>query len=466
MSELREFIIKQRSKGKNDEEIRVKLVDAGWDHIVIHRALAGDYDAVAASSYDEHKDHLTGSQILLVVGLVFIVIATILFVSNSWSDLSALTKFLIIFIPNMLLFAIGKWLSGKEDLVHIKNGVLAVGLVMLPGTIGTFLFQNGIFKELNSTLYLVSLMIPLPAYYYASLFKRQNYGTLLVLLDSIVIFFILNDDKGIDPALTYAITLLMAVGLAVLYMELKERASKIYQGITGYLTVLLFAISITGIILALSKILFEGNRFAADFSVSTYLLVSLLGGFVLGVMTMLIGRYLKPITQLEVGLQRFMMILTLLAIFIPLFNINNNNDRAIYLLIPVCLAGLLVYLGLLLGSKLLYVISIIAGVISILMLVFSGLGDVAIPIIMFIVGFIAIGLSIALAKTGLVGKKMVNEAVAESLGFVTDEQRRSIEHFDDEGSVWAILSKVLFVIVAFVLFFSFIAVISFEGYYY
>ena len=174
---------------------------------------------------------------------------------------------------------------------------------------------------------------------------------------------------------------------------------------------------------------------------------SLLGGFIISIAALSYVKLLKPITKLELEMQRILVIFAVLTIFIPLFSLTDVNT--VYVAIPLVIACVLTYIGYALGSKLLYFMSVVAGLINIFSLLVNASGKIAIPIFLFIFGFIAIGVSIVIAKMGHVGKDVNVEEFTQNIGFVGDQEGRGLSHIVDNGNTFImVFLKIILIILA------------------
>jgi hypothetical protein len=191
--QLREYVAKERARGVDDEQLRQELLSKGWDPIAVHRLVAGE-----ASVKTESQLHLSGTNVLLITGLSLIFIAAVTFIGYSWPQLSPLSRFLLIAIPNFFLFAIGSFLAKGDELKTVKETTHMAAHLMLPITAGVFLYQFGYYEKADALLMAYSVLLALPLSLYAALVKQRSYGALLVTLNLIALAIFLLTDQDLN----------------------------------------------------------------------------------------------------------------------------------------------------------------------------------------------------------------------------------------------------------------------------
>lgn len=383
-NQLDSYISTERAKGLSTDAIRSELLSKGWDSIAVHRAL--NKDTVASV---ENPLHLTGATAILLAGVGLILVAAISFLGYSYPELSPLSRFLLIAVPNFLLFLCGSYLAKGDDLKIVKEATHATGQIMLPITLGVFLYQFGFYNKADALLMAYSVALAFPVYLYSAIKKQHAYGNLLVTLGASAIAVFLLTDTVLDG---YRSSLMLfVVSTATLWAGWGLKKQTDHRYLSGLVSVgtLLLIISYSSLVRDLMLTWANSAAFA------TAIIAVLTGGGLMGA-AWLFGRLFTPWTRLELFHQRLLIVAAILFTFLML--IGNPSDLALLDLIAVCFAAIFVVLGLECRIKVMTYLGLIGGAISLVNLLFGSIERVALIIAMFTVGFGAIMLSVYLIR--------------------------------------------------------------------
>lgn len=350
---------------------------------------------------EKSPTHLTASQIFFIIGVALVITATVVIIAYSWPTLSPLMRFLAIAIPNAILFLISLFVKG---LVYVKKGAHATALLMLPFSIGVFLYQFNIIFEIDYFLFFWSSLMALPIYLYNDLVKKLNYAAVFVLIDAIaVLLFFFNylklDFKTVSGLLLIGAT----IGFFIAWNSKIKNDKNHYESYAS-VSALFFSFCIPA---------FISNLFT-----SSLLTISLVGSLALFIVAYLFGKLLIPWTRIEYQLQRFILIFFLFMLFTPLVLLA--ADKTIYSLLIIGLSLAIITIGILLGINLIFIGGVIAFIIGLLIPLLKSVGNISAPILLFIGGFIAIGLSILIGKSKIAKKTFYSEAIAQKFCMISD----------------------------------------------
>lgn len=347
--------------------------------------------------------HLTSSQAFFIIGVALIITATVVIIIYSWPTLNPLMRFLAIAIPNVILFLISLFVK-DINLVYVKKGTHATGLLMLPFSIGVFLYQFNIIDTLDSFLFFWPSLIVLPIYLYNDLAKKLNYAAAFVLIDAIAVLLFLFLHLKLDFKTVSGLMLIGAAICLFIAWISKIKNDKNHYESYALVSTLLFSFSIPA---------FISNLFT-----SSLLTISLVGGAALLIVAYLFGKLLIPWTKFEYSLQSFILIIFLFMLFVPLVSLA--SDKTIYSLLIIGLSLAVITIGLLFGINLIFIGGILAFIIGLLIPLLQSVGNISVPILLFIGGFLAIGLSILIGKSKIAKKTLYSESSAQRFCMISD----------------------------------------------
>lgn len=430
MSEqIRQYVEEERTRGIADEQIRNELLSKGWDPIAVHRGIAGE------QSVKQHKElRLNSSNVLLVAGLSLIFIAAITFVGYSWPQLSALSRFLLVAVPNFLLFLIGSFLAKGEELQTVKDTTHVGGHLMLPISVGVFLYQFGFYDRADALLMAYSVLLALPLSVYVALVKQRTYGALLVTINLVALaLFLLADQllNGWRSSLLLTAVALLGVVTAWSY---KQRHDEEATPALISASVIVFVISFSSLMTDLTRLLTSEPTVILGFS-------AVLTGFGLLAAAALFGQQFKPWTRAELFHQKLLYVSGILLAFLSLM--GGDVGMTTLAIVSVVFAAIAVVIGMESRVKLITVLGLIGGSISLLNLLFSNIDRVTMVVLLFLFGFAAILLSIFLVKRGVASRSEQPEP-GLSIGLIDDATAARLSvHTGEPPSFFTIVIRVV-----------------------
>lgn len=434
-AQLDEYIARERSNGVSDSKIRQELLAKRWDPILVHRALNSVPDSVEKPVF-----HLNGSTALLIVGLSLIFIAAFVYFGYSWPDLSPLSRFTLIAVPNLLLFLIGSYMAKGEQLLTIKEGTHTTGLMILPISIGVFLYQFGLYDKIDSLLMAYSVLIAFPLYLFSAIYKKHDYGNVLVVIGAIAIAVFLMADNTLDGwESSGLLTVVSILTLLTAYQRKKD-------GRDQYLPVLIS----TGTVLFLASFPFligaVFGQLISDQSLNSIIEAIVAGGGLL-VAAGLFGALFKPWTRTELSHQRLMIFIGTIIAFTSL--VGGNGDGVVLSIVSVLFSTLVVIIGLGAQSKFTTWLGLIGGTLSLLNLLFGSVDKVSLVVAMFVLGFGAILLSIFFAKRSHQSEKL-SPAAYFHMGYIDDQTASTLQVNTGEApTLLVVLARIALVIILF-----------------
>lgn len=439
--EAKQFIDHRRSTGQSDQQIYQELVGAGWDSIAAHQAVSG----AGTSEPPVAKPRHTAADYFLFAGIGLIIAAAVVFITMSWPQLSPLTRFLTLAIPNTLLWLIASTLAG-EPLRKVRHGLEATGLIMFPATVGVFLYQFGFVDQVDGPLMVWSGLAALIVYLFVALGSRRDYGWLLVGFASILTMsgFWSADQYGFGPFADGLSTLLLGCLNLLCIASFKRRGVTEYIGLAETIASIL-------LIIGLPATIDEGLRGFGVAEDSIRLLVGLFGAWLLLFFAGMYGK-LANLGPAESFQQRLIIIFALITMFGELLFFDGlfSGDKGQLMPAAVSIvAGLgLVYLGGLVKVRVLTIFASVGVIVSAIFLISQQIDTIAVPVLMSAVGFLAIVVSILLIKRGLGLEGLYQPAIAARLGAISDGTIIYRGH-GQPPSPWLLLFLVLLVAVMF-----------------
>lgn len=459
--ELRNYIEKQRLYGISDPIIRKMLLDSGWDSDLVDSAFGhhtvpdvpptppthseNNLEVLTSEPY-QHKQkttwglentHLNASQALLTVGLILILVAATVIVFYNWSSLTPIMRFLVAAIPNLLLFIIGYYSRRQSTLSHIDDGTNAVGLLLLPVTIGTFYFQFNIVSNVDSFLFFLSAVTAIPCMIAFDYWRRQAYAAVLtaVMIAAAVIFFGMYQEW--NGSTWYWVGVLFGIATFITAVVADRMQNDDHRTPYEVISAIAFFFFVP---------LFLADLIKTDNSPSSLILFA----FAAGLAGMVVGscyRWLfAKISMTEFQLQRFVQFGALLSLIYPVIGLIGN--QSIYVVPSLIVAAILILLAMLIGVNLMFVMGVTDLAISLLMVLFKELTDIKTPIFLFMLGFFAIGLSMFLGRIKVARQSFYQASLAKSLGVISDKESESLGHTTQNLKIHPALIILLLLVLA------------------
>lgn len=436
MDEVEKFINGQRALGQTDDQIRQQLLANGWQLSQLSSffvpkpptSTPTPTQSAPVTQSEPTKAHLSASQVLLVIGVLLIIIAAVVILSISWENLTPLTKIAVLAVPELALFGTYYYVRRQETLGHVVQGTLLAAFLLLPVSIGAFIYQSNLYHDLNSLLFAVSSVIALPVYFFFD-YKKQPIAVLFSIIGTIasLIFFGAFFELGAPfwsvGALIIGIATFMIAKLS--YLKKDDYRFPAYQVISAL--VLLASIPWVTYDL-LNQFLPELMK---EVSSSVEVPISISIGVILLSLGSLYGKLFQPSSRQTVELQRLIQFVSLGFLLLPVIGAITENNA--YVVAALALSVGLILLGLLVGINLIFVGGVIGGVMSLLIWLFKEVSSILTPISLIILGFIAIGLSIFLGRLKLSHSLFRNATLGERYGFISDEQALTVSQPKRKG---------------------------------
>lgn len=270
--QLVQYIQKARLHGTTDENIRVALLQQGWETDEIFAAFAESRHAIAPPAPPKKTEwgielkHLSASQILLYLGGVVVVLAAIIYVGINWSSWGPGARITAIFLPMAFCYAIGAPLWSRGANKKFAAMFVAAGALMFPFFLITAfkeldLFASPFNKEFILALSLASAVfyfimsfvfrIPIWAFLYllcalfayaflwrvigvAGFYDKETLPWLMLIPATLYIFLALFYERARDPDAAHYANGLGALTLLVVFMRLFAESLH-RDGLTGAL---------------------------------------------------------------------------------------------------------------------------------------------------------------------------------------------------------------------------------------
>ncbi len=237
----KQFIDHRRSSGLSDQQIHQELTGAGWDSIAAHQVINAHDHSETPLAKPQHST----ADFFLYAGVSLIIAAAIVFVSFSWSALTPMARFLAILLPNILLLVVAAAL-GHEQLRKVKHSLEATGLLMLPATVGVFLYQFGFLGAVDGVLLVWSGLAALLVYLFVALGARRDYGWLLIGFASVMIMigFFEAENYGFGPFAEGISALVLGCLNLLTVASFKRRGVMEYSGLAESIATVLLIIGL------------------------------------------------------------------------------------------------------------------------------------------------------------------------------------------------------------------------------
>lgn len=377
--------------------------------------------------------NLNYSRVLAIIGAALISSAYFAVLVNGWPTLSATLRVTLVAVPNTALLLL-YLLRRQTDWQEVANNSFLLGLLILPSTVATALFQFQVISEISGDLMLTSTLICLPFVISAD-YRLKQIKTAHLLIINLVFIGLLTMAKLNWSTLVEAF---LATGIAVIILLLAVTAqvshiNRYYQGGQLYAT----AILLLALPMLIQQLFYTSTGLDMNTGGPTGL------GLIQGVMFWLVGvayvRFFQPLTYREVTYQRFWLVVGALSIIFSSSFSNTTVEQVTALLASISI----IILGLIFSVNLVFLVGVFGLMVSALSLVSYFAGNVSLPIIMFAGGLVLIGFSILVNRGQLASTSRTMALPAlNQLGVVSDSTARSLSHPANHLS-WASWVKII-----------------------
>jgi len=242
--------------GHTTESIWLAMLQEGW---ALPELLQLFKDAGAQVKYpinSVNKTHIPISRVLLGIGALIVVIAGVIYIGTSWKEWGAPAKVMAIFLPMVIMFAIG--IPGWFRQTTHKNSIafLFVGAMLFPMFVLILLTQYGWLVNDYNILFLVLFGSTLVLYIILFYVFPSSIWSLLAAADGIFTYYFVLAALGVINhmqsnlipwlfILPAGLYIIIAMHLETIKKD-KEIASYFYFGGLGILITAMYVLALTG----------------------------------------------------------------------------------------------------------------------------------------------------------------------------------------------------------------------------
>ncbi|MDP3992617.1 MAG: DUF2157 domain-containing protein [bacterium] len=334
--------------------------------------------------------HFDLTKAFLFLGSILVLVALIIVIYSQWATVTPLVRISFLALPMLALYLTAWFLSKKPDYLDAFRICLATASLMLPFTVGTFLYQTGILPTIGELLFFCSAASALIFYIVFEYILKQTYFSVLTVTAFGVALVSLLTDLSLDilPILWIMFSASALVAIWGIFLASRQRSD---CGI--YITVGTIA---TLVLLPVSTLTTLDQN--AGISYQSALII--VAGF--GLLNLAVASFYnvcRSLWQPETfyRLKRFLEETAVLVILTPLLILGFQEDFYTFVALVFSLGFVLLRTQVAISSLATY--GALGTVISVIAISSKYFADsIGWPIIVFLAGFVAIGLGLLIRK--------------------------------------------------------------------
>lgn len=376
----------------------------------------------------------------LFLGSILVLVALIIVIYSQWATVTPLVRISFLALPMLALYLTAGYLAKKPNYSDAFRICLATASLMLPFTIGTLLYQTGILPTIGELLFFCSAASALIIYILFEYIFKQTYLSFLTVTAFAVALVSLLTTLALDILPTLWIMLIASALVAAWGIFL---ASRQRSGCSIYITVGTIA---TLVLLPASTLTTLGQNAGISYQSS----LVIVAGF--GLLNLAVASFYnvcRGLWQPEVfyRIKRLLEETAILVILTPLLILGFQEDAYIFVALAFSLGFVLLRTQVAISS--LATFGAIGTVISVIAISSQYFADsIGWPIIVFLAGFVAIGLGLLIRKMTVFNR--FNTQATLRLGLGQDPA------FESRGHTFA-WAKTLGALLLILLLFQFVA---------
>ena len=392
--EIVRFVRDQLALGKGVQGIISTLKERNVDDKAIDdafkKALSPSLEITEEKEKPEkQKKKLDATRAFTIIGILLIVAAVITVIYSEWTSVGAFGRVSFLALPMIILFGLSYYFSKNHETRDSHNWLLALGLFIFPFFFGTLLYQYKI-VEGDETLFLTTSLVSLIVYLVAEYVFNKYYvavfslASLYVALISLLVQF----DLDYIPILWLTLSVSLIVTWWGFWLtRIKSENSKPYLILGTLLVCLLLPISVLSTI---------NDKHYLSTGLNAFI-TSLFGIFYLFVASYYnsLRKYFDD--QTIYSLKRLLEEVAPFVLIVPYLSAGSSNSN--YYVISLILSLLAILVSVRVWISTLLYLGSFGLLMSVLLLSSEVFSDsIGWPIIIFIAGFLAIGIGYAIKK--------------------------------------------------------------------
>lgn len=129
----------------------------------------------------------TFSTLLLICGSALVLLGIIVFTAASWSAFPPMARIVMVIIPPVLLYVIGLFPQTKKLHPLARPILMLAGSLAFPLSVGTLIYQSGLYTVIDSSLVFLTTLITLFWYLWLVLGHREKWHNLLLIVTTVIL---------------------------------------------------------------------------------------------------------------------------------------------------------------------------------------------------------------------------------------------------------------------------------------
>lgn len=429
------------ASGKNVGEIFTELKTQGFSDEGINKAFSERLQFDKKSESTPAKDkvvrkHFDTTKAFIMIGTILILVATIIVVAANWTNVGALARVSFLAIPMLALFGISLYLKKNKLYEEPEKAIFGVAGFMIPFVVGTLIYQFKIYHEINPILFIICSLSALIFFAISEfVFKRHHLAGLTILSSYALFFSILANAEPSEIMTSWLMLgfslMILALGFIMFAMNSDSKRTFVSVG-TIFSAIMLPVAVVTSLDQSLTL---SSESYAA--------IISLVGVLYLGLASLY--NHLKNVFKDRSFyiLKRLFEEFAPFLILIPFLALGADKEGYFYFTAIVGLAFILLAARIFIYT--LPYVGALSLIISIVALTGKYFADsLGWPVIIFIVGFIAIGAGLLIRKMSKIRKE--DGSVQNWFGLGVDENDQALS--GQRLSVGRIILLLIFIWVA------------------
>ncbi|MDP3992742.1 MAG: DUF2157 domain-containing protein [bacterium] len=384
--------------------------------------------------------HFDLTKAFLFLGSILVLVALIIVIYSRWATVNATVRIAFLALPMLALYLTAWFLSKKSSYLDAFRICLATASLMLPFTVGTFLYQAGILPTIGELLFFCSAAIALIFYILFEYIFKQTYFSVLTVTGFAVALVSLLIALSLDilPILWIMFSVSALIAAWGIFLASRQRSD---------CSIYLFVGTIATLVLLPASTLTTLGQNAGISYQSSLVIVA---GF--GLLNLAVASFYnvcRGLWQPEIfyRLKRFLEETAILVILTPLLILGFQEDAYTFVALAFSLGFVLLRTQVAISSLATY--GALGTVISVIAISSKYFADsIGWPIIVFLAGFVAIGLGLLIRKMTVFSR--FNTQATLRLGLGQDPAFESRSH----TFAWA---KTLGALLLILLLFQFVA---------